>query len=274
MKRWKRYSTTTSWLPPPFPPSYFNLTENLHRYTMYLFNCGIYLGLVLCSLEVNTIEAGANRVLNVAATESIAAAVFASSSGSSYTKNQGVKLSITGLDYLNESLIHRIDLTLKKASAFDESSSYSVENGADLPIKVSKQVFASPDPSNVFSIASVDIFTQETHGFFQTNGKEFNASGTIYTMKQKKGKSVETALANPVKATTWHCGVDELNSNSIFEPSSSEDVFAIPSNDEDTRALKEHDHSQDHHLFDLTSFPKSVRGAEGMVGRHLYCKKS
>ena len=101
---------------------------------MYLFNCGIYLGLVLCSLEVNTIGAGANRVLNVAATESIAAAVFASSSGSAYTKNQGVKLSITGLDYLNESLIHRIDLTLKKASAFDESSSYSVENGADLPI--------------------------------------------------------------------------------------------------------------------------------------------
>ena len=66
VKRWKRYSTTTSWLPPPLPPSYFNLTENLHRYTMYLFNCGIYLGLVLCSLEVNTIEAGANRVLNVA----------------------------------------------------------------------------------------------------------------------------------------------------------------------------------------------------------------
>ena len=82
-----------------------------------------------------------------------------------------------------------IDLDLRPASSFGERSTYSLGDGSSIhPIMLSKQVLVSTDPDEIFSAVSVDLGTQDTFGFFQSNGKKNPGvpDGKVFKISQKK----------------------------------------------------------------------------------------
>ena len=164
-----------------------------------------------------------------------------------------------------------IDLDLRPASSFDERSTYSLGDGEDHPVVLSKQVLVSTDPEDIFSVLTVDLSTQDTHGFFRRNGKKKGDSrGKVFTLSQKQGKNAEAVEAAAFKPPAWQCGVDNFEDGSMSTAAKDHKGRFLVESDKRGDANDRHHHDHHHFENDLIAVGQSLRGSKGNLGRRLY----
>mmetsp|Transcript_21205 Transcript_21205/g.47339 ORF Transcript_21205/g.47339 Transcript_21205/m.47339 type:complete len:836 (+) Transcript_21205:1393-3900(+) len=219
-------------------------------------------------LLFTTATVSANKIFQVQPGSNIADKVAAAAI---WRDPFGAKWSFDDVKFAIKSLVvpendsDPIDLDLRPVSSFDEHSTYSLGDGEDRPVVLSKQVLVSTDPEDVFSVLTVDLRTQGTHGFFSEK-KTGNNRGKVFTLSQERGKDVDTVEAAAFKPPAWHCGVDDFTTSSISTPPKGDENRLLQEFSQMGRAHHHHHHGEN----DLFAVGQNLRGSKGNLGRRLY----